>query len=150
MEYQKKMGLLKSLVGSTMEFRFSDKEKSVTYLKTISTERKVIEKDVSVAHKVGGSTCLKILAEMLDYYRRQSYYMAVRSALIMKRHRPSVLDYLNTQSIDERSERLVNDLKKTGGRYEALIAIKYFLRSFPNRVKYFRPYMTKEEILFTL
>ena len=148
MEHCSNGDLLKSLVGATMEFRFSDKENSVMYLKTITTERKIIEKDVSTAHRIGGGACLRILAEMLDFYRREAYYMAVRSSIVLKRQRPSVLEYLDTLSVDERCDRLLKDLKKTGDREYTLLAVKYFLRSFPSRLKNFKEYLSKEELFY--
>lgn len=141
--------LYPSLVGVSTEFRFKDK--SATPLDgNIIADRNKIQKDVSKALLHGGKLCVMLLAELTAFYRRETYYMAVRSAIEMRRYRPAVLEYLKL-SVDERAKELKNVLSKS--RYTdkdrdlKVSVAKYFLSIYPNRLYDFKKLLTKEEFI---
>lgn len=143
--------LFQSLVGSSIEFSFKKKVTNVLSIdENIKESRRSISVDVEDALECGGALCVMLLAEMTNYYRNQLYYMAVRSAIEMRRYRPKVLEYLQL-SVDERAERLQNVLseKLRGDRNRELkvTIAKYFLQTYPSRLSSFRKLFTKAEYL---
>ena len=143
--------LFHSLVGGSIEFSFKKKIANVTPIEqNIQSARKRIERDVEVALAVGGELCVMLLAELTNYYRKEIYYMAVRSAIEMRRYRPAVLDYLQLE-VSERAERLQSVLseKLRGDKNRDLkVSIaKYFLGTYPSRLPDFKKLFTREEYM---
>ena len=103
-----------------------------------------------MALAVGGELCVMLLAELTSFYSKETYYMAVRGEIEMRRYRPSVLEYLKL-SVDERAERLHEVLKepirKDRNRDLKVAALKYFLSTYTSRITEFRKLLTKEEFL---
>lgn len=140
-----------SLVGSSTEFSFKKKIPNVTTLEwSIQSAKERIARDIEVALEIGGELCVMLLAELTNYYRRESYYMAVRSSIRMRRYRPAVLEYLNLE-VSERAERLHSVLseKLRSDRYRDLkiLIARYFLGTYPSRLPEFKPLLTREEYL---
>ena len=143
--------LYPSLVGSSIEFSFKKKIANATPIEqNIQSARKRIERDVEDALAVGGELCVMLLAELTNYYRKEIYYMAVRSAIEMRRYRPAVLDYLQLD-VSERAERLQSVLseKLRGDKNRDLkVSIaKYFLVTYPSRLPDFKRLLTREEYM---
>lgn len=143
--------LFHSLVGGSIEFSFKKKVANATPIEqNIQSARKRIEHDVESALSVGGELCVMLLAELTNYYRKEIYYMAVRSAIEMRRYRPAVLDYLQLE-VQERAERLQSVLseKLRGDKNRDLkISIaKYFLGTYPSRLPDFKRLLTREEYI---
>lgn len=146
--------LYPSLVGSSIEFSFKNKVSSaVSIEQNVKSARKRIERDVEEALNVGGELCVMLLAELTNYYRKEIYYMAVRSAIEMRRYRPAVLDYLQLE-VQERAERLHSVLseKLRGDKNRDLkISIaKYFLGTYPSRLSAFKKLFTREEYMIVV
>lgn len=146
--------LYPSLVGSSIEFSFKKKIANATPIEqNIQSARKRIERDVEDALAVGGELCVMLLAELTNYYRKEIYYMAVRSAIEMRRYRPAVLDYLQLE-VQERAERLQSVLseKLRGNRNRDLkiLIARYFLGTYPSRVKDFKRLLTREEYMIVI
>ena len=142
--------LQRSLVGSSIEFRFSKRDTGATPASAnFAAEKSRIRKSIDMAFSADRDNCLVLLAEMFDYYRGVSYYMAVRSAIELRRMRPFVLDYVKELSIDDREERLKKLLvdKSDKQRDSAIEALRYFLSTYKSRLKNFRSLLTKEELL---
>lgn len=142
--------LFRSLVGSSIEFRFS-KDTVVSVSQNIQVEREKISRDVEAALSVGGNLCIMLLAELTNYYRKESYYMAVRGAIEMRRYRLAVLEYLQL-SVTERAERLFSVLSERSfsdkHRDLKVLVAKYFLGTYPSRFSSFKDVLTREERLF--
>lgn len=143
--------LYPSLVGSSIEFSFRKKVANATSIdKNIQSARKKIAQDVELALEVGGELCVMLLAELTNYYRNELYYMAVRSAIEMRRFRPAVLDYLQLD-VSERADRLYSVLseKLRGDRHRELkvVIAKYFLGTYPSRLVEFKKLLTREEYM---
>lgn len=143
--------LFHSLVGSSIEFSFKKKIANATPIEqNIQSARKRIERDVESALSIGGELCVMLLAELTNYYRKEIYYMAVRSAIEMRRYRPAVLDYLQLD-VQERAERLQSILseKLRGDKNRDLkVSIaKYFLGTYPSRFPDFKKLFTREEYI---
>lgn len=143
--------LFPSLVGSSIEFSFKKKVASVTPIdQNIQSAKKRIERDVEVALSVGGEICVMLLAELTNYYRNEIYYMAVRSSIEMRRYRPAVLDYLNLE-VQERADRLKaalsEPLRGDKNRDAKVEALRYFLSTYPSRLKEFKCLLTREEYM---
>lgn len=154
MDNKRTQNLFPSLVGSSIEFSFKKKLSTVTSIEqNIQSARKRIARDVEDALAVGGELCVMLLAELTNYYRKEVYYMAVRSAIEMRRYRPAVLDYLQLD-IEERAERLKSSLaeKLRGDKNRDLkITIaKYFLGTYPNRISEFKKLFTREEYMIVV
>lgn len=143
--------LFPSLVGSSTEFSFRKSLASVTPIEqNIRSAKKRIERDVEMALGVGGQLCVMLLAELTYFYAKETYYMAVRSSIEMRRYRPSVLEYMSLDT-DERAERLTTVLSKPlrsdKNREIKVEALRYFLSTYPNRVSQFKKLLTREEYL---
>lgn len=143
--------LYKSLVGSSTDYSFKNKVASATPIdQNIASAKKRIKRDIDMALAVGGELCVMLLAELTSFYSKETYYMAVRGAIEMRRYRPSVLEYLKL-SVDERAERLHEVLKesirKDKNRDLKVTALKYFLSTYTSRITEFRKLLTKEEFL---
>ena len=140
--------LYPSLVGSSIEFSFKKKIANATPIEqNIQSARKRIERDVGDALAVGGELCVMLLAELTNYYHKEIYYMAVRSAIEMRRYRPAVLDYLQLK-VSERAERLQSVLseKLRGDKNRDLkISIAY-----PSRLPDFKRLLTREEYMIVV
>lgn len=150
MESKNVLELQRSLVGSSIEFRFSKKDTGATPASAnFDAEKARIKKSVERAFEAGGDICLSLLSEMFDYYRGVPYYMAVRSAIELRRMRPFVLDYVKELSIDDREKRLQKllALKASKQRDAVVDALRYFLSTYKSRLKNFRSYLTKEELM---
>lgn len=146
--------LFTSLVGSSIEFSFRKKISNATPIdKNIQSARKRIERDVEEALSVGGELCVMLLAELTAYYRKELYYMAIRSAIEMRRYRPAVLDYLHLE-VEERAERLKAVLSEklySDKHRELKVKIaKYFLGTYPSRLSDFKKLFTREEFIFVV
>lgn len=143
--------LYPSLVGSSIEFSFKKKVANVTPIeRNIQSARKRITRDVELALSVGGELCVMLLAELTNYYRKEIYYMAVRSAIEMRRFRPAVLDYLQLD-VAERSERLqsalAEKLRGDKNRELKISVARYFLGTYPSRLPEFKKFLTREEYM---
>lgn len=146
--------LYPSLVGSSIEFSFKKKIANATPIEqNIQSARKRIERDVEDALAVGGELCVMLLAELTNYYRKEIYYMAVRSAIEMRRYRPAVLDYLQLE-VQERAERLQSvlseKLRGDKNRDLKILIARYFLGTYPSRVKDFKRLLTREEYMIVI
>lgn len=146
--------LYPSLVGSSIEFSFKKKVANATPIEqNIQSARKRIERDTEEALAVGGELCVMLLAELTNYYRKEIYYMAVRSAIEMRRYRPAVLEYLQLD-VSERAERLkaVLSEKLRGDRNRELkvSVAKYFLGVYPSRLSDFKKLFTREEYMIVV
>lgn len=142
--------LYQSLVGSSTDYSFKSKLTSAVNLeKNIQAARKSIKRDIQEALSIGGNLCVMLLAELTNYYRNETYYMAVRGAIEMRRYRPSVLEYLH-EPVQERAERLVAALSsESKGKVRDLkVSIaKYFLKAYPSRLRDFKKFFTREELM---
>lgn len=143
--------LYHSLVGSSIEFSFKKKlDSALSIEQNIQREKERISKNVDEALSVGGELCVMLLAELTNFYRKEIYYMAVRSSIRMNRYRPLVLDYLRLD-VEERIKRLREVLseKLKGDKHRALkVSItRYFLRTYPNRTTEFKKLLTREEFM---
>lgn len=146
------MSLASSLVGGSIDFSFRNKVSNVTAIdENIAVEKNRIARNVKMAFEAGGETCVILLGEMTSSYMKEIYYMAVRSAIEMRRYRPLVLEYLQL-SVDERADKLAHLLSTKKGRIDKerdakIEALRYFLRTYTGRIKYFKPLITREEFL---
>lgn len=143
--------LFPSLVGNSIEFSFRNKLSGATPIEdNIKSARKRIRHDVEEALSVGGELCVMLLAELTNYYRTETYYMAVRSAIEMRRYRPAVLDYLQLD-VSERANRLYEVLgeKLYGDRNRDLkvTIARYFFGTYPSRLPDFKKLFTREEYM---
>lgn len=146
--------LLSSLVGGSIEFSFRKKVTNATSIdKNIQSARNKIAKDVDTALATGGELCVMLLAEITNYYRRELYYMAVRSAIEMRRFRPAVLEYLQLD-VDNRADRLrtilSEKLRGDKNRGVKVLIAEYFLRTYPSRLSEFKKLLTREEYLIVV
>lgn len=143
--------LFQSLVGSSIEFSFKKKMPNVTSIeKNISAAKKNISRDVAIALKTGGTLCVMLLAELTNYYRREVYYMAVRSYIEMRRYRPAVLEYM-CLGVEERAEKLKEALSEglrvDKNRDIKIAALRYFVSVYPSRLVDFKKLLTREEFI---
>lgn len=127
------------LVGGHTRFNY----KGVTL--DFSRERKIAEKDLKTAFAVGGRICIIIIAELLYRYKNEPYYASLRSALNIGKYEDLVDEYMNF-GVQEREDNLKLSLKSRN-REEALIALKYFISTYPRRKKNFKELLTREEYL---
>lgn len=144
-------GLFPSLVGSSIEFSFNKKgSNAVTIEQSIRSSKERIKKDIEEAMSIGGELCVMLLAELTNYYRKEVYYMAVRSSIEMRRYRPAVLSYLQLE-VQERAERLqsvlAEKLRGDKNRDLKILITKYFLGTYPNRLPDFKKLLTREEYM---
>lgn len=141
--------LFPHLVGTSIDYSFSKKSpKGADIKKNVSASKERILIDVENALSIGGELCVILLAELYSYYSRQPYYMAVRSSITMRRYRPAVMSYLEL-TVEERAVKLIGLLKKSfkdRNRHLKITAVKYFTSVYPNRLKMFREYVTREEL----
>lgn len=149
--YKGTQSLYSSLVGSSIEFSFKKKVTNVTSIeRNIQSAKERIERDIEIALDTGGELCVMLLAELTNYYRRESYYMAIRSSIRMRRYRPAVLDYLQL-GVQERAERLHSILseKLRGDKHRDLkiLIARYFLGTYPSRLLEFKVLFTREEYI---
>lgn len=143
--------LFPSLVGASIDYSFKKKfEGALSIEQNIRSERERIERDVEKALSVGGELCVMLLAELTASYVHQPYYMAVRSAIQMRRYRPTVLEYMKLDA-EQRAKRLMEVLGKPlkGDKHRELkvTALRYFLITYPHRTKSFKKLLTREEYL---
>lgn len=148
------MSLFSSLVGSSTEFSFKKKLSSATPIEqNIQSAKKRIKGNVEAALAVGGELCVMLLAELTYFYMNEPYYMAVRSSIEMRRYRPAVLDYMKLP-VQERADRLKavlsETLRKDKNRDVKVEALRYFLSTYPNRIKEFKGLLTREEYLIVV
>lgn len=96
--------LLKSLVGSSIEYRGSVRtiEDAAFKSRTLRTERDHIRKSLEMGSSLPEDVRLILYTELLDYYRNQPYYFEVRNSIVFGRDRAKVIDMLSRPS----SERL--------------------------------------------
>ena len=148
------MELLRSLVGSSIEFSFKKKlAGAVSIEDNIRSARRNIVRDTQEALSVGGELCVMTLAELTYHYMQEVWYMAVRGAIEMRRYRPAVLEYMKLD-VGERAERLMYALseKRSHDRHRDLkiAALKYFLSTYPGRAKDFKSLLTRSEYLIVV
>lgn len=146
--------LFPSLVGTSIEYSFKKKVASVTTIEqNIRVAKKRIERDVGLALSVGGELGIMLLSEMTSFYSKEPYYMAVRSAIEMRRFRPRVLEYMSL-SVDERAERLQKvlavPLRKDKHRDMKVETLRYFLSTYVSRIQDFKKLLTREEFLIVV
>lgn len=140
------------LVGSSIDFSFKRKSDDVQSIENNIRSAKVrISKSLSLIHNQGVSPMIKIygMAALLEYYTEQPYYMAVRSSIELRRLRVRVIEYLRDYSVDERVQHLRLELsKKKNSERDILIeGLRYFLMTYPSRLKDFRSLLTREEFM---
>ena len=139
-----------SLVGSNVVFSCSKKvNPSLSIEKNIKLARIKIEKDCHDALLVGGHLGVMLLAELTARYMKEPYYMAVRSAIEMRRYRPAVIDYLKAapEKRMESIKYLLDGLPK-GAKRDLLVRVaEYFIATYPGRLREFKVCLTKEEWL---
>ena len=146
--------LYPSLVGSSIEFSFKKKMSSATPIEqNIQSAKKRIERDVEMALAVGGELCVMLLAELTYFYMNEPYYMAVRSSIEMRRYRPAVLEYLKLP-VQERADRLkavLSEVLRTDKNRDVKVeALRYFLSTYPSRLKEFKGLLTREEYMIVV
>lgn len=144
-------GLLRSLVGSSIEFRFGKAVEGGTSLEgNIKAAKRRIDKNVEEALSVGGAACVSLLGELTSYYSKQVYYMAVRGNIVMHRYRPMVLGWMESPS-EHRFSSLLTMLKQnkkdTPLRAVIVEAVRYFVSTYERYTLAFKPVLTKEEFL---
>jgi len=103
--------LLPSLVGSHIEYR----QKGEVLVTDVTSTRNSIAKDIELAGEVKSLSSIMLLGEMVAYHKKQSYYVAVRSSIVLGRVRTVVVDYLEGE-ISDRLKRILKELKPTYGR----------------------------------
>lgn len=148
------MELMRSLVGSSIEFSFKKKlSGAVSVEDNIRSARRHIARDVQEALSVGGELCVMTLAELTYHYMQEMWYMAVRGAIEMRRYRPAVLEYMKLP-IYERAERLFNVLSEKRShdknRDLKITALRYFLATYPSRAVDFKKVLTREEYMLVV
>lgn len=151
---ERTQSLFSSLVGSSIEFRFKEKMSGVLSIDPhIQSVKKKIAQDVEMALAVGGKLCVMLLSELTYFYMHEMYYMAVRSSIEMRRYRPTVLEYMELP-VQERANRLKNvlseGLKTDKNRDIKIVALKYFLSTYPGRIKEFKGLLTREEYMMVI
>lgn len=143
--------LLKSLVGSSIEYRGSVRtiEDAAFKSRTLRTERDHIRKSLEMGSSLPEDVRLILYTELLDYYRNQPYYFEVRSSIVFGRDRAKVIDMLSRPSserLDELEVRL-----SYGSKYpyrEAIVcACGYFLRLHERYLNVLKPYLTAGELI---
>lgn len=143
--------LLKSLVGSSIEYRGSvwTIEDAAFKSRTLRTERNHIRKSLEMGSSLPEDVRLILYTELLDYYRNQPYYFEVRSSIVFGRDRAKVIDMLSRPSserLDELEVRL-----SYGSKYpyrEAIVcACGYFLRLHERYLNVLKPYLTAGELI---
>lgn len=108
-----------------------------------------IHRDLGVALRTNGLYCIMVMAEMLNYYRKQPYYTQVRSSIKRERYNADILEYLNLDT-DNRQARMLKPLGmkiKDIERDAVLTALKYFLAVYPNRKINYKEVLTREEYI---
>lgn len=140
-------GLLTSLVGYHIEFKFSSTAGITSLDNSIQLVRTRIQDTCERIQYLKGSLGLALLSEMYYFYKTETYFSAVRGAFSFHRLLPKVMEYLSL-TVEERLNKLVSLLKGCKEhRYYVVVAIGYFVKTYPNRLKQFRPLLTKEEFL---
>ena len=143
--------LLKSLVGSSIEYRGSVRtiEDAAFKSRTLRTERNHIRKSLEMGRSLPEDVRLILYTELLDYYRNQPYYFEVRSSIVFGRDRAKVIDMLSRPS-SERLDELEVKLSY-GSKYpyrEAIVcACGYFLRLHERYLNVLKPYLTTGELI---
>ena len=143
--------LLKSLVGSSIEYRGSVRtiEDAAFKSRTLRTERNHIRKSLEMGSSLPEDVRLILYTELLGYYRSQSYYFEVRSSIVFGRDRAKVIDMLSRPS-SERLDELETRLSY-GSKYpyrEAIVcACGYFLRLHERYLNVLKPYLTAGELI---
>jgi hypothetical protein len=140
--------LYPSLVGGSIEFRMKS---AVTPMDgSIRMTRKRIAEHIASAFSVGGKVCILLLGELTSFYTKESYYLAVRGSIEMRRYRPAVLEYLQ-KSVEERADLLhqlfTESSKSHKNREFHLIILRYFISVYSGRLSEFKKYLSKEEFL---
>lgn len=143
--------LFPSLVGSSIEFKFRNAFVSAnTIEENISSAKERISANVKMALSTGGELCVMLLSELTSFYSKEPYYMAVRGSIEMRRYRPAVLDYMQL-SVQERAEKLKTvlseKLRRDKNRELKIEALRYFVSTYPGRLKEFKSLLTREEFL---
>ena len=140
-------GLLTSLVGYHIEFKFSSTAGITSLDNSVQLMRTRIQDTCEKIQYLKGSLGLALLAEMYHFYKSEAYFSAVRGAFSFHRLLPKVVEYLSL-TVEERLNKLLSLLKGCKEhRYYVVAAIGYFCKTYPNRLKQFRPLLTKEEFL---
>lgn len=140
-------GLLTSLVGYHIEFKFSSTAGITSLDNSVQLMRTRIQDTCEKIQYLKGSLGLALLAEMYHFYKSEAYFSAVRGAFSFHRLLPKVMEYLSL-TVEERLNKLISLLKgDKERRYYVVAAICYFCKTYPNRLKQFRPLLTKEEFL---
>lgn len=142
--------LYRSLVGSSIDFSFKKKADDVQSIeKNIHSAKVRITKSLSLIREAHSSAQVMAMAALLDYYVHQSYYMAVRSCIELRRLRPDVIKYLEESTVEERAQHLRIALENTRSKARDVFveALRYYIMLHPSKLKDFKKYLTKEEFL---
>ena len=142
--------LYRSLVGSSIDFSFKKKSDDVQSIeKNIHSAKVRITKSLSLIREAHSSAQVMAMAALLDYYVHQSYYMAVRSCIELRRLRPDVIKYLNESTAEERAQHLRIEFEHTRSKTRDVLveALRYYIMLHPSKLKDFKRYLTKEEFL---
>lgn len=135
----------RDLVGAHIEHRL--KKEIITY--NFSKEAKIISTEVAECAALPNRLRIVLLAEMLNGYTLRKHYMMVRSAFVLGRDRPVVLEYLKTHDLSQRQENLLLLLSKHPTfRREIVRGIKYFVTAYPRRLPDFKSVLNREEYIY--
>ena len=136
--------LYPSLVGSHIEFRASGK----VVTDTVETTRRKVEADLAQAKASKGALSIYLMAEMIAFYKTESYYGAIRSSLSVGRFSKDIQSWLDIPS-DMRVETYKKMLGLKGTNREVLLkVIRYLLQSKRRYLKEFKTLLTKEEMYY--
>ena len=107
--------LYQSLVGVSLEFRDGKSQDHVDSGDALNLLRSQItnfcQKILDEVAPDSEITAIATLAFLVDYYRRNPNYYSVRSAIVLRRLRPKILEFLKF-SVDFRAKKIL-DLVET-------------------------------------
>lgn len=129
------------LVGGNTQFTF----KGVPL--DFSREKELAEGNLKKAFALGGKICIVIISELLYRYKNEPYYSSLRSTLNINNGYKDLVDEYMGFSPQEREDNLKSLLTKSRNRDEVLIALRYFISTYPGRRKNFKELLTREEYL---
>lgn len=142
------------LVGAAVEY--SDFRKATDkkhFIKTVESTRNKISKHLTRIFSITNPVFISAaLGEMVNYYRNQSYWLSVKSAIELRRMKDPVRVYLH-ETPEDRQGVLLSFLKvakRDHDREVIVLAISYFVKVYESRRINFKEFLTKEEYLNTI
>lgn len=145
-------GLTESLVGVSVEFRDGKSNSDVkldTGLKRLRA--KVEEYCTNIRYDISSPALqCACLASCQLYYLNQPNYFSIRSSILLGRNRKGVEEMLMNK--ERMQETFIDFLKKGGTHNRDLVVdgVKYFLNIYTHRIKFFKNFLTKEEVNYVL